>query len=87
MGPISRRFITLSVGFNVEITLQSRDKRSASGGFAPDSHHEVLPLDPLRHFRSKFPRPQAPCFALQNWLGIEAYDWLMDQFTKQHKSP
>src|SRR5208282_2302580 len=50
IGPISKRYITLSVRFNVEITLQSRGKRSASGGFAPRPPPGALPLDPTAAF-------------------------------------
>jgi len=78
MGPISRRYITLSVGFNVEITLQSRDKRSASGGFAPRPPPWGSAPDPASTLPFQDPKPQAPCFALQIWLGFEGYAWLMD---------
>ena len=60
IGPISKRYITLSIGFNVEITLQNRDKRSASGGFAPRPPPGALPLDPAGELPSQVPRPQAP---------------------------
>ena len=46
--------ITLSVGFNVDITLQKPWQAFSLWGFAPD-----------------------PCFALQIWLGIDAYALLI----------
>ena len=87
IGPISRRYhFECRIGFNVEITLQSRDKRSASGGLAPRPSPGALPLDPAAAL--PFQVPQAPTALFKkNWLGVEDYAWLMDKFIKQHTSP
>jgi hypothetical protein len=67
---ISKRYVTLSVGFNVEITLQNRDKCSA-----PRPPPGALPLDPAGELPSQV--FQAPGALLRssklNWLSVEDY--------------